>query len=118
MKTKETNFSEELFKVADKAHRFISDNTPINKVFKLISEKEIKNSSDEFYELPVATIVGKYGDYNEYAIVNIRHKKDGNIELNGVGRGENSGEEHTFNLNELLSDDICYLADTLSRKLK
>lgn len=61
-----------------------------------------------FYELPVVSIVDKYGYYCEWAVVEVRDMK-----LIGIGKGEESGQRE-FELEELDAVNASALADLIN----
>lgn len=114
---KTTNFKEQIDSAVNKAHAFIKNNLEVGKKIRLVSTSEVDEGTDEFYELPTAFIVGDHGEYDEYAIVALKKKKNGEVECYGEGKGDTFGNTYTFDLPNLNPETICTLADLLSEKL-
>jgi hypothetical protein len=114
-------FVENLSKVKKEALQFINDALKKQKLIHLLDQEIINHflegeASDEENELldslPSTFIVGRHGDYCQYQIVSISLDESG-INFNGLGYGEESGNEYTFTLDELNAYDICFIADLL-----
>lgn len=115
---KKTKFLSQLSAITDKAEALIK-NIPEGMNIVLIDTSDEEN---DINEVPIATKVGKYGDYDEYAIVSVQ-KKNGNVILHLEGKSEASGEEVDLGFDDMGSffvvdsANICDLADQLSEHL-
>lgn len=86
-----------------------------NKPVKLISEEDINNGEDAFYDLPICQRIDKHGFYEEYAIVEVSKLKE-RVILKCIGRGEAYPQEADFELSE--TNDVCWLADLVQKNIK
>ncbi len=106
------SFVDMFHSVRSKAIGYIEGMAPTGETIMLTTNDVLDEQGEEFYELPYAFIVDKYGSHNEYAIGSITNTKQG-LEFNGFGRGENSGDTYTFGIEDLETLSICEIADFL-----
>lgn len=104
------SFVDMFHSVRRKSTEYIKDMAPIGETIMLATNEVIEDQGEEFYELPYAFTVDKYGSHNEYAIGSITNT-DGGLEFNGFGRGENGGDTYTFTEGELETLSLCEIAD-------
>ncbi|MBP8982247.1 MAG: hypothetical protein KBG19_04350 [Bacteroidales bacterium] len=104
-------FSDKLQELWESAQLFIESQIKNGETISFQPDDE--ENDNWLYDLPSVSTVGKYGNYNEYAIVSIERKVE-NIILHTRGKGENS-ENADFVLPEIDYSNICFLADEIYR---
>jgi len=105
------NFTDKILALQDEARMFILSKIKDGETFELISKEELKDSdSDAIWDLPQATILNKYDESCNYAIISIDRKGE-SLDLKGYGLGEYLGQSYIFTPYELSTNDLCYLAD-------
>lgn len=66
---------------------------------------------DAFYELPFVGNYGKYGTYDEYAILSLE-ARDGEVIVHTKGRGE-ADDDKEFLFSQIEDVQLCFLADLI-----
>ena len=106
-------FGEKFTALAIEAERFLENLD--DSIIVLATEEELEVNEDLIYELPNIGYVTKHGFYEEYAVVSVE-KKQGEIKLKTLAKGE--GNNETFTLDDVQSDEVLYIADAVREKLK
>jgi hypothetical protein len=105
------NFTDKILALQDEAKSYILSKIKDGETFELISKEELKDSdSDAVWDLPQTTILNKYDESCNYAIISIDRKGE-SLDLKGYGLGEHLGQSYIFSPYELSTNDLCYLAD-------
>jgi hypothetical protein len=105
------NFTEKILALQDEAKSYILSKIKDGETFELISKEELKDSdSDAVWDLPQTTILNKYDESCNYAIISIDRNGE-SLDLKGYGLGEHLGQSYIFSPYELTANDLCYLAD-------
>ena len=105
------NFTDKILALQDEAKSYILSKIKDGETFELISKEELKDSdSDAVWDLPQTTILNKYDESCNYAIISIDRKGE-SLDLKGYGLGEHLGQSYIFSPYELTTNDLCYLAD-------
>ena len=106
-------FTDKILALQDEAKSYILSKIKDGETFELISKEELKDSdSDAVWDLPQTTILNKYDESCNYAIISIDRKGE-SLDLKGYGLGEYLGQSYIFSPYELSTNDLCYLADYL-----
>ena len=104
------SFQEKLEDLSQKALEFIKKSVKKKIVFATVEQLEEDN--DLLVELPSISYVTKHGFYEEYAILSIE-KIDDRFIAHTTGKGENYGQNEDFEIDEIDSPSLCYLADAI-----
>lgn len=127
-KSNKTNFEAQILNVEQSAFDFIKQSVKKGVKVRLYTDKDAKKDANEnaniLYNLPNVTRVGKYSEFDEFAVVGLKHKK-GEVVVELEGKGEESGTSKEVLLSELGNSNygidgynLCKLADELSTRLK
>ena len=109
-------FLKQLEDVANSAEKFIKKN--VKEFVVLATLKQCDEESELLYNLPLVFTVGKYGQYDEYAIIKVENRS-GNIILHTIGTTEGEqGTTREFDLSSIDNLNICFLADEIELKNK
>jgi len=104
-------FTDKILALQDEAKSYILSKIKDGETFELISKEELKDSdSDAVWDLPQVSLINKYDESCNYAIVSIDRKGE-SLDLKGYGLGEHFGQSYIFTPYELSTNDLCYLAD-------
>ena len=120
---KETNFAERLSKVAQEAFDFLKNTPKEGQRIDLFTKQEAEENDNIVYDMPNVSHVDKYQNYTEYGVIAIS-KKNKKTTIHLEGKGEEGGTKKDILLSEMgtwfqLSDnDLCNLADEISKLLK
>ena len=106
-------FSKKIFDIEEEAKALILQIIPKGETKELISIEELDNDADALYDLPFCIRVGKYGDYNQYAIISVKHTEEGGLLFNGHQTGE-EGDERTFDTSEIECGFLAEIADLIN----
>jgi hypothetical protein len=105
------NFTDKILALQDEAKSYILSKIKDGETFELISKEELKDSdSDAVWDLPQVSLINKYDESCNYAIVSIDRKGE-SLDLKGYGLGEHLGQSYIFSPYELTANEICFLAD-------
>ena len=87
----------------------------VGEICELMTAEEIEADDDglAIYEMPMFGNIDKHSSYSEWAIVRIKKDNKGEVEVNGYGIGEDSGDERLVDIKELTVEEVIFLADFL-----
>ena len=120
MAKKKIDFAGRFQKLYAEANKFLKDNMDLHEVIVFAKKSEVEDSEnyDVLNQLPSASIVGKHGDYNEYAILSIERISKNEFELDCFGKGEAHGDGEELSLSDLTEVELIFLADEAAIHLK
>ena len=120
MAKKKVDFSGRFQKLYTEAHQFLKDNIKLHQVIVFAKESDVKKSEnyDLLNQLPNASMVGKHGDYSEYAILSIERTSKHDFEMVCFGKGEVHGDGEELTLGDLTDLEVVFLADEVAIHLK
>lgn len=114
-----TEFLKRLGDVVKEAQDLLNSLAEGRKI-ELVTDKELEEDEDALYDLPFASRVGKYGEYDEFGVISVE-KREGKIIFNLLGRGEASGEQIktylTDGFYDISDESFCELVDRISEQL-
>ena len=120
---KKTNFEKRLLAVEQEAVDFLKKSIKKGKAIRLYTEEEAEENDNILYDLPNVTRVGKYSEYDEYAVAGLKNV-DGEIIVELEGKGEESGTEKEIPFSQLGESyygidgyNLCKLADEVSKRI-
>ena len=105
------SFTDEINEISSKAHSVIVAAVKAKGTINVIDEDDDRDMCEIVCELPVVSTVGKYGDYDEFAIISLSIKDD-KVTLHTDGKGD-AEEKRDFPLEELDVFNMCALADEI-----
>jgi len=103
-------FEQKSQQVWEEAQLFIENSINEGETIRLLKEED-EEDIDNLFNLPFVYQVGKYSQYDEYAILSVR-KEDGQIILHTKCKGEDSTISD-FILPEMEHTNLCMLADEI-----
>lgn len=119
-----TDFSKRVSAVVAEAVQFLKDTVKKQKKVVLLEEDQTHDDdgmeTEDFETLPTITGVSKHSFYEQFAVLSIERGEKEEVIIHTKSRGEDT-RSRDFNLSELSPEDyeqICYLADRVSRILK